>query len=282
MKVQIVTHTGSDLPLEEAQKLGVAVVPDIVMFGETEYNNMFDLSAEEFFDKLRTAGELPTSSHPTVGDMSRVFVEKSLMVEEILFLAVTSKMSGSFAAAETARDMAIKQGAKAKIYVYDTMQCSHAMAEMVREAQRLANEGRSATEIISQLDEYRHKMGQYFILDTLQYARKGGRVGAIKALAADTMKIKPLLVFDDGLVRDIGIAKNFDDGLDKVLEKYKAEADFTKPITIFHLDALDKAQKLASMVRDINPTVETRIGYVGPVIAIYAGPGGAGLSFVKK
>lgn len=282
MKIQIITHTGGDYPLDEAKRLGIPVAADFVMFGDETYLNMFELTAEEFYAKLKSSPVLPTSSHPAVGEFADMYCEAAKTADEILVIALTSKMSGSYTAALTAVDVARERGVQIPIYVFDTLQVSHAMAFCVREAYRLAQQGLTASEIIQQLEEYRDRMVMYFVLGSLKYARKGGRVGAIKALAADAMGIKPLLIFAEGVVRDIGIARNIDDGLEKVLDKYKAEANFSKPVTVFHLDAIERAEALAKKVREINPDADITIEYVGPVIGIYAGPGGAGLAFEKK
>lgn len=282
MKIQIITHTGGDFPLDEAKALGIPVAADFVIFGDETYLNMFNLTAEEFYAKLETSPVLPTSSHPAVGEFADMYCEAAKTADEILVIALTSKMSGSYAAAVTAVEVAKERGVEIPIYVFDTLQVSHAMSYCIREAYRLSKEGLTATEIMKELEEYRSKMGMYFVLGSLKYARKGGRVGAIKALAADAMGIKPLLVFTDGVVKDIGIARNFEDGFEKVLDKYETEANFDKPVTVFHLEALDKAEMLAKRVREINPNAEITIEYVGPVIGIYAGPGGAGLCFEKK
>lgn len=282
MKIQIITHTGSDFPLDEAAALGIPVVADLVMFGDNTYRNMYDLTSQEFYAKLEASTVLPTSSHPPVGWFADAICEAAKDADEILIIAVTSKMSGSYTSAITAAELAKERGVHIPVYVFDSLQVSHAMSNIVREAYRLAQEGCTASEIIRALEEYRDKMGMYFVLGSLKYARKGGRVGAIKALAADAMGIKPLLVFTDGVVKDIGIARNFDDGFEKVLDKYKNEADFSKPVTVFHLEAEDKAAILEQKVREINPNAQITTEYVGPVIGIYAGPGGAGLAFEKK
>lgn len=282
MKVKVLTHTGSDLPLDEAKAIGVPVIPDIVILGQTEYKNMFDITAEEFYEKLVVSETIPTSSHPSIGDFKSFFMEAGADADEILFLSVTSKMSGTYMTAISAKDALVKEGFTTPIYVYDTMQCSHAMAQMTREAARLSDLGYTATEIMNFLDDYKNKMGMYFLLDTLKYAQKGGRVGAIKALAADALKIKPLLVFTEGVVKDIGVTRGFEDGLLKVADKYEKEADFNEPLTIFSLGKTERAKQLAELIIGKHPDVKIRYEVVGPVIGIYAGPGGAGLAFVKK
>lgn len=282
MKIKIVTQTGSNFPLDEAERLGITVLPDILVFDGVEYKNVYELSAEEFYEKLKTVTKLPTSSYPHVSDFVDTFVELSKDADEIIYFAVTSKMSGSYSAALTAADMAREAGAQCPIYVYDTLEVSHPMRLMIYEAYRLAESGLTASEIIEKMEEYRHKMGCYFILGSLKYAKMGGRVGVIKALAADAMGIKPLMVFEDGVVRDIGVARSMEEGMDKVVAKYKEEADFSQRVIVIHEAAPERAAALEAKIKAINPDADIIIDYEGPVVGMYAGPGGAGLAFVKK
>ena len=94
-KVRLITHTGSDLSLEEAERLGVRMIPDYVVFDEEIYRNKVDLTAEEFYEKMERSEHLPTSSHPSVGDFAEVIREEAEGAEEILCLMITSKMSGT-------------------------------------------------------------------------------------------------------------------------------------------------------------------------------------------
>ena len=270
------------MPLKEAENLDVKVLSDIVAFDGEILRNMTELTSEQFYIRLDKSTSLPTTSHPSVGEYKQFFAEIFEGCDEFLFLSITSKMSGCYSTALVAAEEYTSEHQDKSVYVYDTQQCSHGMAQIVREAARLRDKGYSISEIVEALDEYRNKVGVYFILDTLKYARMGGRVGAIKALAADSMGIKPLLVFEKGVVRDLGVAKNFTDGLSKVLRKYETEADFTKPVTVFHQAAPMRAAQLLEMINEVNPGVEIRVNLVGPVIGVYTGSGGAGLAFEKK
>lgn len=281
LKIKVITHTGSDMPLEEAKRLSIDMVADIVMFGDDVYRNMVDIHAEEFYKKLDQMEKLPTSSQPSPGDFIEAFRKAADGADEILCLMITSKMSGCYTSAIVAKQILEKEGFPVPIYVYDTKQCSHGMAQMVRAAADMANKGYTSGEIINELDLLQSKMGVYLVLESLKNARKGGRVGAIKMLAADLLGIKPLLVFSDGLVKDIGIARSFQDGIDKVLDKLYEEGDFSLPITVFHAAAPERAENVAKQILEKHEEAQIRIEFVGPVIGIYTGTGCCGISFTK-
>ncbi len=280
-KVSIVTHTGCDMSPGEVRELSARMVSDFVVFSDKTYRNMVDLTPPEFYDRIKDASTI-TSSHFSAGEMLEAMVEASDDAEEVLCLALTKKMSGCYAAAVVASQLFKTRNPGRKVYVYDTTQVSHGMAIMVREAARMAEDGMSAAEIMAALDELKGKIGVYFVLDSLKYAKKGGRVGAIKMLAADILGIKPLMVFQNGEVRDIGVTRNMNEGLAAVLEKAQAELDPTYEVTVFHADCLERANELAEMIKKIYPEARIRIEYVGPVIGIFAGPGTVGVAFTKK
>lgn len=281
-KVVLVTHTGSDMPLAEAEALGIYIIPDKVIFGDKEYRNMTEITAEEFYEKLNSAAELPTSSQPSVGDFVKTFQKAAEDADEVLCLMITSKMSGCYQTAVSAAQMVISMGLTAPVYVYDTQQCSHGMAQMVRAAAAMAQGGLSAHEIMDELTLLQHRMGVFFVLDSLENAKKGGRVGAVTAHTVNMLGIKPLLMFSDGLVREFGISRNFDSGINKIVNQFVKNGDRTYPVTVFHADASERAEALREKILQSVPEAIIRIETVGPVIGIYTGSGCAGIAFTEK
>ncbi len=281
-KVALVTHTGSDLPLDEAEKLGIFMIPDKVLFGEDEYRNMTEISADDFYARLAETEQLPTSSQPSLGDFVKAYRSAAADADEVLCLMITSKMSGCYAAAVSAAQMVKRKGLDVPVYVYDTQQCSHGMAQMVRAAAELAGAGLSSVEIMEKLTALQPKMGVYIVLESLENARKGGRVGAVTAMAADVLGVKPVLVFKDGLVQDHAVARNYEIGMKKVVDAFLKEGNPDMPVTVFHGAAPEKAAILRDMILQQVPETEIRMETVGPVIGIYAGSGCAGIAFTKR
>lgn len=281
-KIRLITHTGCDMPLKEARALHIGMVPDKVIFGDTEYRNMTEITADEFYGKMANTRELPTSSGPSVGDFVRAFREAAKDADEILCLMITSRMSGCYSTAVAAAGTVKRQGLEVPIYVYDTQQCSHGMAQMVRAAAGMAEKGDSASQIIEKLTDLQSRMGVYFVLESLKNARKGGRVGAIKALAADALGIKPLLLFSDGLVRDYAVARGMADGMERVASRFFTEGDQEKTVTVFHAAASERAEEMKKILLREVPGAVIRIESVGPVIGIYTGSGCVGIAFTKK
>ena len=201
---------------------------------------------------------------------------------EVLCLCLTSKMSGSYNTARSACRLLAEEGFSTPVTVYDSQQVSYGQAVMVIEAARLAQAGLSAEAIVQRLETLRPHVGVYFAMESLANARKGGRAGAIRVLAADLLRVKPVLVFKDGLVSDIGIVRGFDRAVDRVLELYRDRAVYGGDVFLFHADRAELAEQVAGRVRAIDPDARVRIGWVGAVIGIYTGPGCLGLAFRQK
>lgn len=280
--VRIFTNSVSDLTPEQAAELGVTMIPDIIAFGPREqYRNNEQIDPPTLYRKLAECQDLPTTAHPNLDQYTQAFRTVG-DGDEILCLTLTSQMSGSYNTACTACKLLQEQGVSTPVTIYDSQQVSYGLAYLVRAAARLAQSGTSAADIVTALDELRPRVGVYFVMESLENARRGGRVGAIRVLAADLFKVKPILVFRDGLVRDIGIVRGFDNAVDRVIELYRQRAKFGGEVYLFHADRAGLAQSVRQRLLQIDPDADITIGWVGAVIGIYTGPGALGLAFEQK
>ncbi|MGM9618939.1 MAG: DegV family protein [Oscillospiraceae bacterium] len=168
------------------------------------------------------------------------------------------------------------------ITVYDSLQVSFGLGTPVREAAKLAKQNKSAAEIVAQLDVIRPKIGVYFARQSLEYARRGGRVGAIRVLAADFLNVKPILTFKDGLVKDIGIVRGYSNAVSRVVELYRKRAVFGGDVFLFHSEREELARQIRQQLPETDPDCRVRICWVGAVIGVYTGPGCIGLAFMEK
>lgn len=281
-KIKIITQSGSDIPAVIAEKYDIHVIPDIVIFDETQYLGGQTITAAEFYDKQDKAEKLPTSSQPNIGSFISAF-EMYKDYDEILCITVTSKMSGSYNSASVAANEINSADYNVKVSVFDSEQVSFGMAFQLVKAGQMARQGYSCNEIMNELEKMKKNIGVYFVLSSLENARKGGRVGKIRALAADMLKLKPVLKFDEGTVSDIGVVKNFEQGLCKIAEKFRTMADLDNDeCYVFHAGNEDGAKALVEKLKGIKPDIKVFIDFVGPVIGIYTGRGCAGVAFMKK
>lgn len=282
-KVRIITHSGCDLSYSEAEKNQIIMIPDFVMFGTEQYRNNLDILPEAFYERLANCETLPTSAHPNLEDYMDAFRAAS-DCEDIIFIALTSKMTGAYNSAHLAAELLKEEDEDfhSRIHIYDSLQVSFGAGILVLEAARMAREGASADEIIKRLDELVPRIGVFFVLKTLKYAYKGGRVGAISKLAVDNLGLKPLLVFDNGTVSDKHLNRTLKGAVDSIFKHFQNLADTQGEVYIFHACNEKLAQSLKQKIQDAYPHIEPRVEYVGPVLGIYTGIGGVGMAFIKK
>ena len=280
-KVKIITHSGCDLTKDMVKDLDISILPDLVAFGSEQYLNNVDIHPTEFYSRIESGDVFPTSAHPTLNDFIEVFREAE-SYDEILCIVMSSKMTSTVNTANIAARMAEEDMPGTKIYIYDSMQVSFGMGLAVLEAGKMAKAGASAADIMAHLDSLVPNIGVYFVMQSLKYAHKGGRIGAIKAVSADTLGLKPLLRFSDGTVSDIKLNRRFSDGIKDIFKKYQSRAGDDPEVFIFHACNEDSARDLEQMILSFRPEARTRIHWVGPVVGIYTGVGCVGISFKEK
>lgn len=277
--VRVFTNSVSDIPPALAQAEGVTLIPDVIAFGPGEqYLNNVDIGPPALYKKLASSPVLPTTSHPNLAQYEDAF-RAAGDCTEILCINLTSKMSGSYNTACTARKMLMEEGFTVPITVYDSLQVSFGLCILVLEAARMARAGASAAQIVARLDEMRDQVGVYFVMESLANARKGGRVGAIRVLAADLLHVKPVLMFRDGLVRDVGIVHGFEAAVEQVIDRYRKQAKYGGEVFVFHADREALARQVCIRLLGIDPAATVHIEWVGAVIGIYTGAGCIGLAF---
>ena len=281
--VAVVTNSICDLSPEMAEEYGVLMIPDVIIFSESEqFRNNLEIDPPTLFARLPKCEQLPTTAHPNLQLNMDTFRKAAEYADEILCISPTSKMSGAYATACSSRTLLMEQGFPTPITVYDSLQVSFGLGTLVREAAKLARQNCSAAEIVAQLDVIRPKVGVYFAMQSLEYARRGGRVGAIRVLAADLLKVKPILTFKDGLVKDIGVVRGYSNAVDHVVELYRKRAAFGGDVLLFHSDREELARQIRQQLLEMDPDCRVRIGWVGAVIGVYTGPGCVGLAFLEK
>ena len=280
-KVRIITTSGCDLSYEEAAANNVIMIPDWVIFGEEQYRNNIDILPDTFYSRIATEEHLPTSAHPSPAQLMDAFASAS-DAEEIICIVASSKMAGTYNTASFTAEQMMDEGFPAKIHVFDSLQISLGMGILVLEAARMANSGACAKDILEHLDKLVSNIGLFFVMNTLDYARRGGRIGAITAVAADTLGVKPLLTFRDGVVSDLSLNRTLKSGIKAIFKKYAALADDNPEVFIFHANNERGAENLKAMIQEAFPEITPRIEWVGPVVGLYSGPGCVGMAFRKK
>jgi DegV family protein with EDD domain len=268
----IVVDSTADFPEAPERFPNWRVVPLYVLFGDQSYRDYVELSPAEFYARLRTAPELPTTSQPTPGDFLRTYEELGAY-ERIYSIHISSILSGTY---QSARNAAAELGDKVR--VVDSESASAAIAILGLAIQRRLERGTTDEEIEALIARYKQEAGLIFTVDTLEFLRRGGRIGRASAWAGQLLHVKPILTIEREVVP-----------LKRVRGNQKAMQEFVNAFTssttdvptlkigIAHADAPDRAEQLRKMVRSERPQAGVEIvTTLGAVVGTHAGPGTVG------
>ena len=270
----IVVDSTADFPDAHERYPNWRVVPLYVNFGTESFRDGVDLSAHEFYERLRTAPELPTTSQPTPADFLATYEELG-GYERILSLHIAAKLSGTFQSAGTAAEM-LGDG---RVRTIDSNTVSVALAMLGLAIQRRLERGTSDEEIDALVERYSRDLGLLFTVDTLEFLARGGRIGRAKAFAGQLMNVKPILSIRDAEVVPVkrvrGNRKAFQEFIDTLDTQTRDEPGLR--VGIAHADAPERVEEIAKMVRDRRPqaTIEMQSN-LGAVVGTHAGPGTVG------
>ena len=271
----IVLDSTADFPDARARFPNWRVVPLSVNFGAESYRDGVELGGDEFYARLRTAPEPPTTSQPTPGDFLAVYEELAPRFERILSLQLSSTLSGTFASAEAAAEMLGGE----KVRVIDTRTVSAAVAMLAMAVQRRLDRGTTDEEIDALVERFKREHSLLFTVDTLEYLAKGGRIGRASALAGSLLNVKPILTIEDGEVVPLKRVR----GTQKALEEFRSlfEAGSrdgpSLHVGMAHAAAPERLRALEQLVADARPQATVDIATsLGAVVGTHAGPGTVG------
>ena len=274
MKIRVVTDSACDLPDDLVSKYGIEIVPLTIRFGEDEYVDRFELSAEAFYDKLATSEALPETAAPAPGKFQQAFEKLGNDgAEAIICVNISSGLSATM---ESAQQAAKSVGGDLDVRVVDSQQVSLAIGLLCIEAAEAAEAGTPLDDIVTDLEERVPRTHIFGAFNTLENLKKGGRIGNAQALLGNMLAIKPILEVRAGVVEEAAKQRTRRKALqwlrDKVLndpvENLMVLTGFASDLDEF-LDMLAPTYSRDDLV----------VGTIGPVIGTHAGPGVIGIGY---
>ena len=277
---KILTDTTSGLSLAEAEELGIYLVPQIVNFGEESYRDDTELDTVTFLQKLRAAQELPKTAAPPPALYDPFFSEIAQTGEDIICLHPSAKLSGTVRSATVAK----QNFPDANIHIVDTQVIAGPLATLVLLAAQWAKDGIPAEIIIDGLEDMLAQQKTYFLVDTLEYLQKGGRISSTKAGLGKMLSIKPILAMQDGLIEQLEQARTKKKAIARLaaLVEEQADREGDPHICVMHVEAEEDAQTLIELIRDTMGIKEIPLYKIPPAIVVHAGPGALGVGFLGK
>jgi len=277
-RVKVITDSTADIPAELIRELDIGVVPLKVHMGGTSYLDGVTIKAEEFYRKLRESSELPTTSQPSPIDFVEVYREAAKEGDtDILSIHLSSALSGTYQSALLAKSMVENEF---KVTVLDSKKASFAIGLIVVEVARAAKAGKSIDECVALANRMIEKEQVLFLVDTLDYLQKGGRIGKAAALVGSLLNIKPILsLSDQGEVCPVDKVRGGSKAEARVFEllREKVAAGSRVIAGVVHAERKAKAEEWADKLRELYEVKELTITDVGPVIGTHTGPGVVGI-----
>jgi DegV family protein with EDD domain len=276
--VRIVTDSAADLPAEIAAANGIEIVPLSVRFGSESYLSGVELSADEFWKKLRSSQESPSTAAPSAGDFQSAYERLAADgATGIVSVHLSSKLSATYQSAE----VAAKEMGDIPVEVVDSLAVSAGLGLMAVHAAERAAAGAGAVEIATELAEMRSRVHLYGVIDTLEYLRRGGRIGGAAALLGTMLKVKPVIGLENGVVEPVDRVRTRTKALEHVVGIVRQHADRIQRLVVVEGEAPDTDQ-FVSMLDGIVDVTPRDIWPFGPIVGAHAGPGVIGACFTTS
>ena len=277
-KIRIVTDTTAVLPQEYVVAHHVEVVPQIILFGQESFQEDYELSYSEFIRRLRSASELPKTAAPEPRLLIEAFRRQLAEAETVIAIHPSTDVSGTVRSAITAKEEAFPE---ADIRVIDSRTVGSNLASMVIDAVEWAESGVSADEIMNRLQAMIPRSRIYFLVATLEYLRKGGRIGGASALVGSVLQIKPILQLKDGRVEPLEKVRTHRHALERLKELVIEQCPRTPSahLSVMNADELEAARRLAEEFKSKLGFERVPIYNVGASITTHGGPGILAASF---
>jgi DegV family protein with EDD domain len=277
MPVRIVTDSACDLPQAACDELDVEVVPLTIRFGEREYVDRQELSTEGFWRELAASSVLPETAAPSVGAFEEVFRRlRDEGADGIVCINLSGRLSATMQSAQVAAKALEGQ---TPIEIIDSQSASMGIGNLVMYAARRARDGASVEEIVQEVEDRRARQGLFATLDTLEYLRKGGRIGGAQAMFGSMLSIKPVITVVDGVVEPHGRVRTRSKALRMVLDQIPDGK--VEQISILHALAPDVDEFLTLLEPKV-PDAEVVVGTIGPVVGVHTGPRVIGIAYIER
>lgn len=272
-QVRIVTDSTADIPAELRERLDIAMVPLKVLFGQEVLRDAVDIGPEQFYTRLTESNDMPTTSQPSPVDFQELYQK---LAEEgdgpIISIHLSSKMSGTYQSAVLAKSMI--EG-DTDIEVVDSRSASYGNGLLVVAAAEAAKQGKSKEEILELIAKLRKTQRLYFLVDTLEYLQKGGRIGKAAALFGSLLNIKPILsVAPEGDVYSVDKVRGQKKAMNRIVDLLKQDLG-GKPIHLIlaYTTVREPVEELRALIAQHFTLESVHYTHIGPVIGTHVGPG---------
>jgi len=268
MTIKIITDSVADLPPQVAKELGITVIPVHVCFGTEVYRDGIDISTEQFYQKLAQSKTMPTTAVPPLAVFAEVYDEVAEEADGIIFIALSSKLSGIYEAALRSVELMNK---KCRVEVVDSQWAIMAQGFIAISAARAAKAGASFNEVLDIVRQNISRVHLCSAFDTLAYLKRGGRVGKAEAFIGSLLHINPIIGIKDGVVVPFGRTRSRAKAID-FLYNFAMSFSYLEGVSVACVNAVEDAETLIERLSVNFPKERIYRSRTSPVIGTHTGP----------
>ncbi len=276
--VAVVTDSTATIPEHLVQEYNITVVPLQVIWDGQTYLDGIDITPAGFYQRLRTSKSIPTTSQPSAAAFAEIYRRLHEQGYDILAVLISSKLSGTIASAEQARQMV----PEARVEIVDSLQVAMSLGFQALAAARAAQEGATLEEAKAVAERARAGAGVLLLPETLEYLHRGGRIGGAARLFGTMLKISPILEVRDGRVEPVEKVRTRKKAVKRLVNLAVERMAGREPVrvAVLHADVEDEARQIMDMLNTHIQPVEAYITPVSPVVGVHVGPGTVGITYL--
>jgi DegV family protein with EDD domain len=276
---KIIADTTCGLPLDELADLGIDVIPQIIIFDGKAYKDDHEIDTPTFLSKLKSAKELPKTAAPPPALYEPLYRAYAEQGHSIIIPTPSTDLSGTFRSAQVAAENV----PEADVHILDTRTVAGGLGALVKKAKIWADQGKDPETILEDLRQLAKREVVYFLVDTLEFLHKGGRIGNASYLIGSLLQMKPILGLDDGKVTAIEKQRTSVKALNRIKELVLSQCPKgeSSNITVSHCGGQERAEQLAKELAEGLGLDAIPVYEVPPAIVVHGGPGIIEISFFK-
>lgn len=280
MSIRIVADSTCYLPKEYIDKYKISIIPLNVLMNKISYRET-DLSNEWFYTEMCKSETIPTSSQPSIEDFYNTIEEQIKEGHDIVGIFLSSDMSGTFSASNLVKDMILEDYPNSNIIMLDSRSNCMQAGYAILEAAKAACENKSLDEVVSIAKNVIQNSKFIFVPDTLDYLKKGGRIGSASALFGSLLQIKPILTVENGTTTVFTKVRTKKKAIDKIVDTVLEQNSKTpiKGIIVHHINCENEGQELANRLKEKLNLDNIKVQPIGPIIGLHVGPGSIGVAY---
>ena len=275
-KIALITDSTANMPAELVKKYGVHVIPIRIQWDEETLVDGVDITTTQFYERLVKAKSIPTTSQPSAGDFMALFERLAKDYDGMIAPLISSGVSGTVNSAETA----LQTFSQVPVEMMDTHLAAGAAGLVVETAGQAIAAGKDLKAVRAAADAVREKTKVYFVVDTLRYLHKGGRIGGASRYMGTALDIKPILYLDDnGKIDALEKVRTKKKAIERIIDLAAEHVDGKKArAVVMHASAPEEAERVKAQVAERMDCAQVDIYEIGPAVGVHVGPGAIGLS----